>query len=153
MPVTVTMKTNLNWNFEKQVIRELYPYKKCSRLETSTMNFSNLISRDNWTFHYQKTLRWSKYTSLPWTLLSNPHPPHGVYNDSALVLWSDCVTATKSYWTSFLRSPSGFSLTQPNSRTNVNNLSCLLSQLLQTGYLFIFLPLNCYQDLYTISFV
>ena len=49
MPVTVTMKTNLAWNFKKDVIIDYYLYKRCSRLETSTMNFSNLISRDNWT--------------------------------------------------------------------------------------------------------
>ena len=50
------MKTNLNWNFSKHVILDHYPYKKCSVSEASTMNFSNLISRDNLTFHYQKTL-------------------------------------------------------------------------------------------------
>ena len=33
-----------------------YPDKKCSRYETSPMNFSNLISSDNWTFHYQKKI-------------------------------------------------------------------------------------------------
>ena len=32
------------------------PKAESHYVETSTVNFSNLISRDNWTFHYQKTL-------------------------------------------------------------------------------------------------
>ena len=38
------------------MIKDHHLHKKCSRLETSTMNFLNLISRDKWTFHYQETL-------------------------------------------------------------------------------------------------
>ena len=49
------MKTKLNWKF-KQYVDGYYPYKKCSRLETTTMDFSNLTSRDNWTFHHSENI-------------------------------------------------------------------------------------------------
>ena len=38
------------------MIIDHYLFKKCSRLETSGMNFSDLISRHDWTFNYLKTL-------------------------------------------------------------------------------------------------